>query len=985
MLSLGGIATKIFGSSNERRIKVFRPNVAAINALEPDLKALSDDGLKARTAMFRQQLKDGAKLDDLLVPAFATVREAAKRSLGQRHFDVQLIGGMVLHQGDIAEMKTGEGKTLVATLPVYLNALAGNGVHVVTVNDYLAKRDADWMGQVYRFLGLTVGCIVHDLTDDQRRDAYACDVTYGTNNELGFDYLRDNMKLRKDAMVQRGHSFAIVDEVDSILIDEARTPLIISGPLEDRAELYNAVDALMKTIEPGDFDLDEKQRQVSLTDTGNEKMEQALQKAGLMTGTLYDIDNVTFVHHINQALKAHKMFQRDKDYIVKGTQVIIIDEFTGRMMPGRRYSEGLHQALEAKEHVDIQPENQTLAQITFQNYFRLYKKLAGMTGTAMTEASEFLDIYGLEVIEIPTNLTIGRADDDDEIYRTQKEKLDAIVMSVADAYSRGQPILVGTTSIEKSEQLSGLLKDKAFIRSLGNKLLDQVKELRNGKDEELRKYMTETGEMLISIADKAKNGADPVPHQVLNARYHEQEASIVAQAGVPGAVTIATNMAGRGTDIQLGGNADARLKDWIAEHSKDGTAPDDGAIKSKRAELATDIAAKKQKALDAGGLYVLATERHESRRIDNQLRGRSGRQGDPGRSKFYLALDDDLMRIFGGQSMDKMLQRLGLKDGEAIIHPWMNKSLETAQKRVEQRNFDIRKQILKYDDVMNDQRKVIFDQRLDIMAQDDVSESIEDFRHQVVDELVTRFIPETAYAEQWNAQGLKEQITNIFALDLPVTEWAAEEGIADEEIRDRVKNAVDAQAKTKQEELGEGLYRQIEKMVLLQTLDHLWREHLVTLEHLRQVIGFRAYGQRDPLNEYKSEAFALFQSMLGRLRENVTGQLMHVELAPPEEQPALQPVELPPMVAHHVDATTGLDEFDPELAAAGAAIEGARQNARDRRLQMLEPEKPAPLQSRKSDGTADPNAPATWGRVSRNAPCPCGSGKKYKHCHGKAE
>lgn len=985
MLSIGGIATKIFGSSNERRIKGFRPNAAAINALEPELKALTDDELRARTDIFRQQLKDGTSLEELLVPAFATVREAAKRALGQRHFDVQLIGGMVLHQGDIAEMKTGEGKTLVATLPVYLNALPGNGVHVVTVNDYLAKRDADWMGQVYRFLGLTVGCIVHDLSDDQRRAAYACDVTYGTNNELGFDYLRDNMKLRKDAMVQRGHAFAIVDEVDSILIDEARTPLIISGPLEDRADLYNAVDALIKTIGPGDFELDEKQRQVSLTDPGNEKMEQALQNAGLMKGTLYDIDNVTFVHHINQALKAHKLFQRDKDYIVKNSQVVIIDEFTGRMMPGRRYSEGLHQALEAKEHVEIQPENQTLAQITFQNYFRLYKKLAGMTGTALTEANEFLDIYGLEVIEIPTNLTISRADDDDEIYRTKQEKLDAIVMSIADAYSRRQPTLVGTTSIEKSEQLSALLKDKAYVRNLGSKLLGQVKSLREGKDDELRKFMTETGEMLISIADKAKNGADPVPHQVLNARYHEQEASIVAQAGVPGAVTIATNMAGRGTDIQLGGNADAQLKDWIAAQSKDGTAPGDDEIKQKRVELATDIASKKKTALEAGGLYVLATERHESRRIDNQLRGRSGRQGDPGRSKFYLALDDDLMRIFGGQSMDKMLQKLGLKEGEAIIHPWMNKSLETAQKRVEQRNFDIRKQILKYDDVMNDQRKVIFDQRLDIMAQDDVSEAIGDFRHQVVDELVTRFIPETAYAEQWNAQGLKEQLQTIFALDLPVPEWAAEEGIADEEIRERTKNAVDAQAKTKEEELGTALYRQIEKMVLLQTLDHLWREHLVTLEHLRQVIGFRAYGQRDPLNEYKSEAFALFQSMLARLRENVTGQLMHVELAPPEEQPALQPVELPPMEAHHIDATTGLDEFNPELAAADAAIEGARQNARERRLQSLVPEKPAPVQSRKSDAEADPENPATWGRVSRNAPCPCGSGKKFKHCHGKVE
>ena len=979
MLSLGDLATKFFGSSNERRIKVFRPKVAAINALEEEIAALSDDDLKARTEAFRQQLEDGADLEDLLVPAFATVREAAKRTLGQRHFDVQLIGGMVLHQGDISEMKTGEGKTLVATLPVYLNALAGKGVHVVTVNDYLARRDSEWMGQVYTFLGLTVGVIVHDMSDEMRKAAYACDVTYGTNNELGFDYLRDNMKMRNSEMVQRGHSYAIVDEVDSILIDEARTPLIISGPLDDRAELYQSVDALIKDVAVEDFDLDEKQRQVSLTEAGNEKMEKVLAEAGLLTGTLYDIDNVTIVHHINQALKAHKLFQRDKDYIVKGDQVVIIDEFTGRMMPGRRYSEGLHQALEAKEHVEIQPENQTLASITFQNYFRLYKKLAGMTGTALTEASEFMDIYGLEVIEIPTNVNVKRLDDDDEIYRTQKEKLAAIVMSIADAKSRNQPILVGTTSIEKSEQLSELLKDASYIRGLGTSLLESVAALRPGKDEELRTYFTENGEKLVKLADAAKGkGAVAVPHQVLNARYHEQEASIVAQAGVPGAVTIATNMAGRGTDIQLGGNAEYRLKDWITEQNAKGETPDDTAIKKQRAEVAGDIATKKQQALEAGGLYVLATERHESRRIDNQLRGRSGRQGDPGRSKFYLALDDDLMRIFGSERMDKVLQTLGLKEGEAITHPWMNKSLETAQKKVEQRNFDIRKQILKYDDVMNDQRKVIFEQRLDIMAMDDVSETIVDFRHQVADELVTRFIPPTAYAEQWNAKGLREQAGNIFGLDLPIEPWAAEEGIADEEIRERLKNAVDAQAALKTNELGPDLYRQIEKMVLLQTLDHLWREHLVTLEHLRQVIGFRAYGQRDPLNEYKSEAFVLFDSMLGRLRENVTGQLMHVELAPPEEQPALQPVELPPMAAHHVNATTGLDEFDPELALADAALQGARA----RRFIPPEPEKRAPIQLRKSDGAVDPNDAATWGRVSRNAPCPCGSGKKYKHCHG---
>lgn len=983
MLSFGGFASKIFGSSNERKVKGFRARVAAINALESEVQALTDDELRARTEEFRKELAAGKTLDDLLVPAFATVREAAKRTLGQRHFDVQLIGGMVLHQGDIAEMRTGEGKTLVATLPVYLNALNSKGVHVVTVNDYLAKRDAEWMGQVYSFLGLTVGIIVHDMSDEQRKLAYACDVTYATNNELGFDYLRDNMKMGRDEMVQRPHIYAIVDEVDSILIDEARTPLIISGPLEDRAELYQTIDEMMKIVEPGDFELDEKQRQVSFTEVGNEKMENALEQAGMLKGTLYDIDNVTIVHHLTQALKAHKLFQRDKDYIVKGGEVVIIDEFTGRMMPGRRYSEGLHQALEAKEHVEIQPENQTLASITFQNYFRLYKKLGGMTGTAMTEADEFMDIYGLQVVDIPTNLPVSRIDEDDEIYRTQKEKLAAIVQSIAEAKERGQPILVGTTSIEKSEQLSELLKDHKYLRELASSLEKNASELKPGKEDELRKHFTDMAALLTKFATESKGKKQAIEHSVLNARYHEQEANIVAQAGVPGAVTIATNMAGRGTDIQLGGNAEFRLRDWIAEETAKGTAPAEDAIKSKRAELIADVAQKKQKALEAGGLYVLATERHESRRIDNQLRGRSGRQGDPGRSKFYLALDDDLMRIFGSERMEKVLQTLGLKEGEAITHPWMNKSLETAQKKVEQRNFDIRKQILKYDDVMNDQRKVIFDQRLEIMGEDDVSETVVELRNELIDQLVTRFIPPTAYAEQWDTLGLKQQVQEVFALDLPIDAWAAEEGIADEEIKERIRSAVEAKVEEKTKELGPELYRQIEKMVLLQTLDHLWREHLVTLEHLRQVIGFRAYGQKDPLNEYKSEGFILFENMLGRLRENVTGQLMHVELAPPEDQPALQPVELPPMVAHHVDATTGLDEFEqnPELAMADAAIAGARA----RRNAPPEPEKRAPLQSRRGEGAVDPNDPATWGRVSRNALCPCGSGKKYKHCHGKMD
>jgi len=977
MLSLGnigGFASKIFGSSNDRRVKRYRPRVDEINALEPELEALSDEELAARTVDFRQQLKDGADLDSLLVPAFATVREAAKRALGQRPFDVQLIGGMVLNDGNIAEMKTGEGKTLVATLPVYLNALTGNGVHVVTVNDYLAQRDAEWMGRVYKFLGLTVGCIYHGLEDDERKAQYDCDVTYATNNELGFDYLRDNMKMSKEEMVQRGHAYAIVDEVDSILVDEARTPLIISGPLEDRAELYNTIDAFMAKLEADDFELDEKQKQVSLTEQGNETVERLLSEAGLLKGdSLYDSENVTVVHHVNQALKAHKLFQRDRDYIVKSNEVVIIDEFTGRMMPGRRYSEGLHQALEAKEHVEIQPENQTLASITFQNYFRLYDKLAGMTGTAATEAAEFMDIYGLDVLEIPTNVAVARIDDDDEIYRTQDEKFAAIIMTIANAHRRGQPTLVGTASIEKSELLSGLLKDKAYVAKLGDKVLAQAEPIDAAKDGEFKTYLSELGAYLKELAGSAKGDAAPVPHHVLNARYHEQEAQIISQAGVPGAVTIATNMAGRGTDIQLGGNVEFRLRDWIAGETAKGAEPDEAATEAKRAEIEADVAEKKKIALDAGGLYVIATERHESRRIDNQLRGRSGRQGDPGRSKFYLALDDDLMRIFGSDKMDSVLKTLGLQEGEAITHRWMNKSLEMAQKKVEARNFDIRKQILKYDDVMNDQRKVIFDQRIDIMAEDDVSEMITDMRHQVIQELVAKHIPEKAYAEQWDADGLAEAVRTIFGLDLPIKDWADEEGIADEEISERLTRAVDERAAAKAVDIGTDMFRQIEKMVLLQTLDHIWREHIVTLEHLRQVIGFRAYGQRDPLNEYKTEAFVLFESLLARLRETVTGQLMHIELAPDEdEDDLLQPVELPPMEAHHVDATTGLDEFD---LSPGGGYHG----------DTAELERPvaAPVQTRKSSAQIDPNDPSTWGRVARNAPCPCGSGKKYKHCHGR--
>ena len=981
--SIGSFASKVFGSSNERKVRRYLPLVDKINALEPELARLSDEQLRARTPQFRKQLAEGADLDDLLVPAFATVREAAKRTLKQRHFDVQLIGGMVLHSGKIAEMKTGEGKTLVATLPVYLNALTERGVHVVTVNDYLAKRDSEWMGQIYRFLGLTVGCIVHGLDDDQRRLEYACDVTYGTNNELGFDYLRDNMKMTRDEMVQfggrpierAGHFYAIVDEVDSILIDEARTPLIISGPVEDKADLYQAIDAQMVLLaaehakieaairkeEPEDlkeeiktrglYELDEKQKSVALTELGNSQMEEALEKLGLLKGSLYDVDNVTVVHHVNQALKAHALFRKDRDYIVRQDQVVIIDEFTGRMMPGRRYSEGLHQAIEAKEHVEIQPENVTLAQITFQNYFRLYKKLAGMTGTALTEQSEFLDIYGLDVIEVPTNLPVARLDEDDEIYRTAKEKWEAIIAEIERAAERKQPVLVGTVSIEKSELLSEMLKKKG------------------------------------------------IKHQVLNARYHEQEAMIIAQAGVPGTVTIATNMAGRGTDIQLGGNVEYRLKDWIREREEKQNPPSDAEIDKQRGVIEAEILqsrdlvkaasetveiepAKGKRAAKTvekpGGLYVIATERHESRRIDNQLRGRSGRQGDPGRTKFYLSLEDDLMRIFGSERMDTILKTLGLQQGEAIIHPWMNKSLEMAQKKVEARNFDIRKQILKYDDVMNDQRKVIFEQRIDIMSQEDVSETISDMRREVIDDLVKRHIPENAYAEQWNADGLKTDFSEVFGLDLAVPAWAAEEGIADQEIKERLNRAADEKAAKKAVDVGPENWRQLEKAVLLHTLDHLWREHIVALDHLRQVIGFRAYGQRDPLNEYKSEAFMLFEHLLGKLREATTTQLMHLELAQPEEQrQILQPVELPPMVAHHVDASTGLDELAMADAAIAAAANGiSSTKATERR---------APAQSRKADSSVDPKDPSTWGKVSRNAACPCGSGKKYKHCHGRHE
>ena len=919
---IGSLARKFFGSSNDRRIKGYQPRVNAINALEAEVANLTDDQLRARTEEFKKQVADGTSLDDLLVPAFATVREAAKRTLGQRHFDVQLVGGMVLHEGAIAEMKTGEGKTLVATLPVYLNALAGKGVHVVTVNDYLAKRDSEWMGQIYKFLGLTVGVIVHGIDDEERKAAYACDVTYGTNNELGFDYLRDNMKYELPQMVQRPHFYAIVDEVDSILVDEARTPLIISGPLDDRSEFYNTIDGYLPKLADEDYELDEKQRAVSLTETGMERMEQMLRDAKLLkSDSLYDIENVSVVHHVNQGLRAHKLFQRDKDYIVKDDEVVIIDEFTGRMMPGRRYSEGLHQALEAKEHVKIQPENQTLASITFQNYFRLYDKLAGMTGTALTEADEFADIYKLEVVEVPTNLPVNRTDDHDEVYRTATEKYKAIIETIEECKTRGQPILVGTTSIEKSEQLAEALKAKGFKQ----------------------KEFTDTDAFRPLYDGDQKSRSEKV-FAVLNARHHEQESAIISQAGIPGAVTIATNMAGRGTDIQLGGNADMRIKQELGDMEP--------GEQRKQAEqkIRGDIAKLKETALAAGGLYVIGTERHESRRIDNQLRGRSGRQGDPGRSKFYLSLEDDLMRIFGSSNLGGMLTKLGLQDGEAIVHPWINKALEKAQQKVEARNFDIRKNLLKYDDVSNDQRKVIFEQRIDLMRESDVSETIADMRNVVIEEMVTRHIPPNAYAEQWDTEGLEREVEEGLGLKLPVQQWAKEEGIADDEVKERIQRAADEVMAGKVAKYGAELMRYVEKSVLMQTLDHLWREHLVMLEHLRQVVGLRGFAQRDPLNEYKSEAFSLFEALLSRLRQMVSAQLLNIEIMerPPEQQ-------LPEMQASHIDASTGEDDAQPVRLTSGTQPKGDRTS----------------------------QDPKDWGKVGRNEPCPCGSGKKFKNCHGR--
>ncbi|MEJ0050451.1 MAG: preprotein translocase subunit SecA [Methylovirgula sp.] len=931
------VAKKIFGSSNERRLKTYRAKVAAINALEPEIQKLTDEELRAQTEKFRAELAAGKSLDDLIVPAFATVREAGRRVLGQRHFDVQLIGGMVLNEGAIAEMRTGEGKTLVATLAAYLNALPGTGVHVITVNDYLATRDAEWMGRIYKFLGMTVGTIVHGKDDNERRESYAADITYGTNNEFGFDYLRDNMKYELNQMVQRGHAFAVVDEVDSILVDEARTPLIISGPSDDKSELYNSIDKLLPRLTAEDFDLDEKQRTVNLTEAGNEHIEQLLRESGAMSeenGSLYDAGNVTIVHHVNQALRAHKLFQRDKDYIVRNGEVVIIDEFTGRMMPGRRYSEGLHQALEAKERVQVQPENVTLASITFQNYFRLYKKLSGMTGTASTEANEFAEIYNLDVVEIPTNRAVSRFDEDDEVYRSAEEKLRAIVAEIDAANQKMQPMLVGTTSIEKSEALAEFLKTKGY------KQIDFA-----------------APAALQPLYAAARAGKPAKLFAVLNARFHEQEAYIVAEAGVPGAVTVATNMAGRGTDIQLGGNVEMRVSQECAG------LPEGPERDAKEAEIRAEVASFKEKALEAGGLYIIGTERHESRRIDNQLRGRSGRQGDPGRSKFFLALTDDLMRIFGSDRMDSMLVRLGLKEDEAIVHPWINKALEKAQQKVEGRNFDMRKNILKYDNVMNDQRKVVFEQRRDIMGQDTLEEMVTDMRHGVVDDLVGKHAPADAYPETWNIEEMGKAVEAELNITPPLADWAKEEGITDEILRERLEQASDEAYAARIEKNGAGLMRYVEKQIFLQSLDHLWREHLVTLDHLRQVIGWRGLAQRDPLNEYKSEAFELFGELITQLRETTTAQLNHVEIA----------YEAPPLQAQSFDSLTTPANFMEALTPPAAALPQAQAPVA---LQPQAQRSAAPEQRVATD-------PSTWGKVGRNELCPCGSGKKYKHCHGQ--
>ena len=940
---------RFFGSSNDRRVKAMTARVSKINALEPQYQALSDEALRGKTAEFRDRLAAGESSDKILNDAFAVAREASKRVLGQRQYDVQLAGGMILHEGGIAEMRTGEGKTLVAVAPVYLNALAGKGVHVITVNDYLARRDAEWMGRVYRFLGMEVGVIVNGLSQGQRQAAYNADITYGTNNEFGFDYLRDNLVYDRREMVQREHHFAIVDEVDSILIDEARTPLIISGPTEDRSELYVTIDAIVKEMikDKATFDLDEKQKQSLLTEEGSEYMESVLKERDLLapdTIDLYDAANITLVHHINQALRANTLYQRDKDYIIKAGEIMLIDEFTGRMMTGRRLSEGLHQAIEAKEGVKIMPENQTLASVTIQNYFRLYSKLSGMTGTAATEAQEFHDIYKMDVLEVPTHRPVVRIDHDDEVYRTEAEKNQAIARQIAECHLKGQPILVGTVSIEKSEELSNLLKTYEYKVETGRTL----KAAFAGKPKEAEKV----GDAAWDITYETKLRG--IPHNVLNARQHEQEAFIVADAGLPGAVTIATNMAGRGTDIQLGGNLEMKLQKWRQDQRNMAIAftPEDEA--AVEAQFKAEIAEKKAISLAAGGLFVLGTERHESRRIDNQLRGRTGRQGDPGVSKFFLSCQDDLLRIFAGDRLDAIMRSFGVAEGEAITHPWLNRAIETAQKRVETRNYDIRKNLLKYDDVVNDQRKAVFEQRQEFMDSTDSSELITEFRNDAISDMVERFMPPKAYAEQWDIAGLDEKVRSTLGLELPLAEWAAEEGVSNDEIEERIVEAAEARTRERLEMIGADQMRGLEKQFLLQMIDMQWREHLVHLDHLRGVIGLRGYGQRDPLNEYKTEAFSLFETLLYDLRHNVTRWLMTVEFRfqPPPEMPEFQEI--------HLNPGTGENEMaDPSRQLPEGLLQG------DDRARL-------PVESL---------APG-WERTPRNADCPCGSGRKFKHCHG---
>ena len=901
MLGLGKIAKKVFGTPNDRRIREAQNIVESINALEKDFSVLSDSEISSKTKEFKERLEKGETLDMLLPEAFANCREAAKRALGLRAFDVQLLGGIFLHRGNISEMKTGEGKTLVATFPAYLNALVGKGVHIVTVNDYLAKRDADWMSKVYTALGMTIGVVYPQQGDEEKLEAYSCDITYATNNELGFDYLRDNMKPSIDQIAQKHHYFAIVDEVDSILVDEARTPLIISGPAQDRSELYIKIDKLIPTLEEMHFTIDEKSRNVTFTDEGNDFLELQLRERDLLpeNQSLYDPESTTVVHHVNQGLRAHKLFTKDKDYIVRDKQVVLIDEFTGRMMSGRRLSEGLHQAIEAKEGCEIQPENVTLASVTFQNYFRLYEKLSGMTGTAATEADEFMEIYKLGVLEIPTNKPVTRSDEEDRVYRTAKEKYEAIVKEVKEANSKGQPVLLGTTSIEKSELLSDLLK---------------------------------------------KSG---IKHNVLNARQHEQEAYIVANAGKFSAVTIATNMAGRGTDIQLGGNLEMEVLEALEKKPKSKADQIRKTIEEKHSK-------EKDQVLEAGGLFVLASERHESRRIDNQLRGRSGRQGDPGKTCFFLSLEDDLMRIFGSERLDKVLSTLGMEEGEAIIHPWVNKSLERAQSKVEARNFDIRKQLLKFDDVMNDQRIAIFEQRLDIMRADDQTEIIDDMRNDVIDDLINIHIPPKSYPDQWDLDGLKGALRDGMNLDLPIKDWANEEGVDDELLTQRIEDAANSMMTEKTKAFGKEAMQQVEKQLLLQTIDTKWREHLITLEHLRSVVGFRGYAQRDPLNEYKNEAFQLFERLLNGLRYDVTKQLSMVRPLTDEERKA--------MVAKFLDEQKKLQ--------VAPKIENTKTTKSNSKL---------PLGAK----TPPEQMPTGWQSTGRNEICPCGSGKKFKHCHGR--